>query len=413
MARKTGGKRRTIAGLEYHHGRWRWRKRADGRRVTVPLAAKNEDEAIAEVLALRKRPASEFGSSWESFVDAYLATLGGNTADSRGPVLRAIGREMKLRTPRSLTPAVAERWLELVRARSLPSQDRPEPEIQPSTVFRYVRDLRALVKWALARRLIPSDPTATLEVRQPPERLRDVWVPAEQVAGLFQAARDAGDRDMEWILALGFECFMRRGEIDACRPEWFDLKLGILRIPPYDAKSEDGGEWKRKGREGRIREAVIPLSGHLLDLIRRHGLPAPFIVAPGKEWGEHRYRFEFRNRYGKFMAAHGLGHVTIHDMRRSAASNRVSAGVSIEKVANWMGIDYRTAWKRYSRFLPADADINRGSAGTVSAASGAPPSAAPVPDLKARLHRLEALHAEGLITAEERTAKRAAILAEI
>jgi hypothetical protein len=62
------------------------------------------------------------------------------------------------------------------------------------------------------------------------------------------------------------------------------------------------------------------------------------------------------------MLSKGHGHVTVHDMRRSFASNRVSAGVSNEKVANWLGDTIAVAWKNYSRFLPVDSDINLGAA---------------------------------------------------
>lgn len=414
MARKTGGKRRrTVAGIEYHHGKWRWRKLEDGRRHTIPLLASTEDEAIAEVLSLRKKPLTAVAGSWDSFVDAYLLTLSGNTRESRGAVLKAIGREMALRTPRSLTPAVAGRWLARLQARAKPSGDAP-PEIAPNTVHHYVRDLRAFVKWAVARHHLPQDPTGGFSLPAQEEKLRDVWVAAPVILQLLQDARDAGDRDMEFILGLGFECSMRRGEIDACRPEWFDLGHGIVRIPPFDPKHADGSgeDWKRKGREGRSREAVIPLSDVMKEMIGRHGLPSPFIVNPTKEWGSHRYRFEFRNRFDKFMSARQLAHVTIHDMRRSFASNRVSAGVSLEKVANWMGITLRTAWKRYARFLPADPDINKGSA---AAPVPIPPAPAPAPaaDIAGRLAKLEELHAAGLITKAERSAKRAAILSEL
>jgi len=415
MAGSGGSKRKAgaiVRGIQLHHGKYRWRKLVDGKRLIVPLLATTADEAIAEVLALRAQPLAAVTGEWEPLVDAYLRTVSAGTRDSRGPVLKAIGREMHLRTPRSLTPAVANRWLARLEARAMPTKETPEPEITTGTVLHYVRDLRAFVKWAVAKRHMPQDPTAGFVLPKVEEKLRDVWVPAKRVGELIEDAKQAGDRDMEWILALGFECFMRRGEIDACRPEWFDLDLAILRIPPSDAKGEpdesDLEDWKRKGRDGRRKEAVIPLSALMLDLIRRHGLPGPYIVAPKKKWGKHRYRFEFRNRFEKFMEVHELGHVTIHDMRRSAASNRVSAGVSIEKVANWMGIHYRTAWKRYARFLPADADINRGSASAPAVEKIPPPS-----DIATRLAQVEALHAAGLITAEEHTKKRAEIIASL
>jgi hypothetical protein len=54
---------------------------------------------------------------------------------------------------------------------------------------------------------------------------------------------------------------------------------------------------------------------------------------------------------------------------RSRSSNpenrspvRVSAGVPIEKIANWLGDTIQVAWRNYSRFLPVDHAINLGAA---------------------------------------------------
>lgn len=87
------------------------------------------------------------------------------------------------------------------------------------------------------------------------------------------------------------------------------------------------------------------------------------LSAPARlQAGSWRYRYDFRKAYDTYMKPQGYGGVTAHDMRRSFASNRVSAGVSIEKVANWLGDTIQVAWKNYSRFLPVDRDINLGAA---------------------------------------------------
>jgi hypothetical protein len=128
--------------------------------------------------------------------------------------------------------------------------------------------------------------------------------------------------------------------------------------------------------------------------------------------GKNRYRFEFKKRLKGFMTARGLGNVTIHDMRRSFASNRVSAGVSIEKVANWMGIDVKTAWKHYARFIPADEEINRGSARGVESEKGEVRSGE-TKTVRQRLEAVQELLDAGLIRPEEAEAKRAVILGDL
>lgn len=48
-----------------------------------------------------------------------------------------------------------------------------------------------------------------------------------------------------------------------------------------------------------------------------------------------------------------------HVMRHSFASNLVSAGVSLYKVAKWMGDDPRVVDKHYAKLTPDDGDIEK------------------------------------------------------
>ena len=50
----------------------------------------------------------------------------------------------------------------------------------------------------------------------------------------------------------------------------------------------------------------------------------------------------------------------VHDMRRSFASNRVTAGTSIYKVARWLGDLVAVVERSYGHLAPQDDEINRG-----------------------------------------------------
>jgi hypothetical protein len=121
------------------------------------------------------------------------------------------------------------------------------------------------------------------------------------------------------------------------------------------------------------------------------------------------YRYEFRKKLRNFLKAEGFPDVTIHDLRRSFGSNRVSAGVSIEQVAKWMGIDPRTAWKHYARFVVKTGAIEIGSAATadVDAKSSKGKSA------KERLAELKGLLEDGLISKKDFESKKAEVLGGI
>ncbi len=56
----------------------------------------------------------------------------------------------------------------------------------------------------------------------------------------------------------------------------------------------------------------------------------------------------------------GLPEIRFHDLRHSFASNLLGAGVSAEKVAEWLGHkDTRLVHSTYGHLLSYDADINR------------------------------------------------------
>lgn len=369
----------------------------DGRRHTFVLQATTLEGAVAEALMLRANPNIYELGAWAQEVEAYLADavrrrkISVDTANTRRGSLMRLKEKLGVESPRSVTPLMMERWLEEVVA------EHPGN----STASTYQTHAKAFFRFLKKAGKVHLDPTEAL--LSPPHQkvLREVFLPAEEVRALLTAARAKGDRDLEFILAMGFECGMRRSEIASAKPEWFDLKVGVVTVPVLDDR------FKRKGREGRRKSATIPLSTPFLEIIARHGLPSPFVVMPEKLWGDWIYRFDFRKRLKNFFLSHGHEELTIHDMRRSFASNRVSAGVSIEKVANWLGIDVKTAWERYSRFIPADEEINRGAAVKAEEKEVAPAGAAE------RLKGLKELRESELITEVEYAAKRDEIIAGI
>ena len=75
-----------------------------------------------------------------------------------------------------------------------------------------------------------------------------------------------------------------------------------------------------------------------------------------------------------------------------------------KKVANWLGIHPHTAWKHYARFVPADAEIERGAAEKAEAAPA---------DVATRLAKIRDLLNEGLLMEEEAADRRHAIAEDI
>lgn len=399
MARKYG-----VRGLDRHGRKWRLRRQVDGRRVVHSFEAASEAEAIQKALELLDRIDLQEAGGWAHEVRRYIEhqVAGGlfsrSTAERREGILLLLPGQAEIEHPRQMTPARLRRWYEDRRG-----------EVSTRSANDYLKAVRCFLAWLVEQRKLVSNPAAEVREVRVQEVRRERFLEREEVAQLLEEARRRGDPELELILLLACECGMRRGEIAAAGASWVDLKRGTITIPAADQE----GRWKRKGREGRRRAATVPLVGALVEWFERHGVPAPYLLRPEKEWGGHRYRYDFESKVRRLLQAEGFEGVTIHDLRRSFGSNRVSAGVSLEKVANWLGIAPATAWKHYARFRPGDAEIEKGSAGQAAVVREPEERPRPAAGLAERLAQLQELERAGLVSAEEAAARRREILAEL
>jgi integrase len=71
------------------------------------------------------------------------------------------------------------------------------------------------------------------------------------------------------------------------------------------------------------------------------------------------YRWDFGRPFDLYMEEQEAQWVTPHIMRHTFASLLASAGVSIYKIAKWLGDDVRTVQRHYAKLLPNDSEIER------------------------------------------------------
>jgi len=91
--------------------------------------------------------------------------------------------------------------------------------------------------------------------------------------------------------------------------------------------------------------------------LKAYGKRSPFMLHPEVPHGESRYRWDFRRPWAEYVAKHKCAEVTPHIARHTFASLLASAGVSIYKIAQWLGDDVRVVQQHYAKLLPKDADI--------------------------------------------------------
>jgi hypothetical protein len=135
----------------------------------------------------------------------------------------------------------------------------------------------------------------------------------------------------------------------AAKPGWFDLESKLIHIQISD-------EWQTKNGKPR----TIPMSQEFHDFLQIYGLRSPYMIAGEKLRAErHRYRFDFSRRFDRLIMQLGI-ECCFHDLRRTFSSLKVSAGVSIYKVAKWNGHRVEIAELHYGHLVPSDDEIEIG-----------------------------------------------------
>lgn len=333
----------------YRRGRiWWLRYSLGGKQRFVSLDTDLEWEAIQQATKIQvvnaPARASITAGAIDTHIDNYLAESAGrlssNTRAARGNVLLAFA---EFADGSSVTPKLVERW-----------NAHLSGTIANVTRATYLRWLKTFFDWMVERRRVALNPVQ-VEIDERPYSPRKPFCSKEQVRAIIQAAPDP---QLRFILYCGFHAGLRREEIAQARPHWFDLDNGLLHVQRSDT-------WHPKDKTDR----TIPLTEEFADFLRLcYGLPEPFMIEPNKkEGGRWRYRYDFRRPFDTLIARlkvvpmvrHGKkdASMTIHTMRHTFASLRVSAGRSIYKVAMWLGDGVAVAERHYAYLTPKDSDV--------------------------------------------------------
>lgn len=351
--------RPTYPGLYQHPGKktwWlRWTPSPGGPRLRQSLGTTDFTEAIAKAEAIKRTTGPQHraaAAACTAEIDAYIAAkrhagLTRATLDSRRYVLRSFAAATAAETPRHITPTACAVWF----AQHLKSK--------PQTAIAYLRQVRWWLSWLIEQNKLGTDPTADIKpprIRPQPRRL--FLLPDEARAVLDTCT----DPSLKFVLYCALHAGMRKLEIIEAPPAWFDLRLKLIQI-------EATPTFIPKDRERR----TVPMTDEFRDFLRDHyGLPTPFMFRPEQTHGASVYRADFRKRFNTHLAKLNLTRFTFHDLRRTFASLLVSKGVSIYKVAKWLGDEIETAEATYGHLIPQDTEIN-------AAWQTSPPSPPPPP----------------------------------
>lgn len=342
-----------MSGSQY----WWYRYTKDGQRYAVSLRTADESEAITRARAVAAEGLIAAASyvpnepaprkrEINSLIEQYLAAAQSRnkkplrplTANTRRYVLKQFCSDMGVERVSDITGQKITQWL-----KHLKDQNKSR-----DTQWTYGERLRNFVKF-LTPKYLPSNILYGFELPEPSPTGRKNWLPKTVVTKLIEGAQDS---ELKFILFAIFHTGLRRNEVSEMRVGWFDLEHGLLQVT-------NDASFTSKDRDNR----VVPLTDAFLAFAKTFLAgrdKTEYVLAPEKTGkGKNKYRFDCSKRVRTYFEKSNV-ECTLHDARRSFASNLVSGGVTLFKVAAWLGDGHEITARSYAHLAPRDADVNRG-----------------------------------------------------
>jgi len=249
-----------------------------------------------------------------------------------------------------------------------------------------IRDVSQVLAAAADDGLIPRNPLKIRSVSRPKAIKREVipWSAAQVVA--MSAALPA---PVGVVPYLGAACGMRQGELLAAAVEDLDVLRMIMHVGiqlKRVGRVTVFAPLKTKTRDVPVDASVIPrLSEHVrlhspvpVTLpwhepgAKRHGQPVTrsllFTTPTGRPWARGRFNEHWgtARKAAAIPAEPGNG---CHVLRHTAASVWLSHGVSLARVAAYLGDTKGVVLATYAHFMPSDDDRARDAMGAFFAGS--------------------------------------------
>jgi integrase len=215
------------------------------------------------------------------------------------------------------------------------------------TAAAYLLAIQHFLKWCMEERhLLLTNVAKKVRVPKYNKNVR------RRFLGLLELQRlidNCEDLELKFAIYCMSHAGMRYCECDEARPEWFDMGRKLIQIQASDS-------WQPKNGKNR----VVPMTSEFYEFLQVYGRPSPFMLGPHKEHkGRWRYRYDLRRQFNQLTSELGL-EISPHDLRRTFASLKVSSGVSIFKVARWLGNRVEICERHYAHLSPIDTDIDIG-----------------------------------------------------
>ena len=358
---------RRISGVFLRGNRYWFRFTHNGEQLRMPLGTDDEIQAIANAQDILRNPELMPVDILRREFSTYVADrmnrkkFTSRTGPETERVLKDFATFSNVRDAQRITSETILQWY-----RSLKESEADESGkliragINEDSAQTYVARLAGFLRWLHDQRKIRHNPMDDVELDELIRIPRRDFCTFETRDRLIDSCQRT---DIKFCLYAGFHAGMRKGEIIEARVNWFDFTQDVIHIPITEY-------WHPKGKKGRDVPLTREFKAFILSKmrsVRRVLKKDSYMLHPGVKKGKYRYRWDFRRPFDEHMESQGCPEVYPHMMRKTFGSLLATRGVSLFKIASWLGDDIRTTQKNYAWLLPKDDEIEKAFQKTVPA----------------------------------------------
>ena len=215
--------------------------------------------------------------------------------------------------------------------------------LKDTSVASYLRAIKSFTTWLANKGIVEP---ITFAIPAPVQCARKEFCTSDVRDNLINTAPTL---TLKMVMMLGFHAGLRRNEIVEAKWDWINFQRNTLTVQQTETFAT---------KSGRTRD--IPLRKCLSEFLLEHrGESQSYIVEPDIVHGKSVYRYDFRIPFNQHTEDQQVPWVTPHTMRRTFASLLVSSGVSVYKVATWIGDSLEVTQTHYGHLIANDSDIDR------------------------------------------------------
>ena len=305
---------------------WHLKYYVRGKAVRVATGTENYDEALA---MLRKKMAEAPHRHTEEPSLVKMDQLFDLLVEDYRYNARKSAYDTRLRVDSHLRPFFGERKAQSITTTVLREyvDCRRRQKAEAATINKELAWVRRAMKIGAKR-----EPPLVMRVPEfamlPVDNAREGTIEHEQ----YRAVRDALPAYARIALVIAYHTGARKGEIRAIQRDKIDLKAKRIQLPG------------RVTKNGRPR--YLPIYGDMeaeLDMALASGdRKCPFLV---QEKG--RPVFDFEKAWSRACKSAGVTDALFHDLRRTAVTNMIEAGLSEKEAMEISGHKTRAVFDRY------------------------------------------------------------------